>query len=794
MAKPNPVAGTTEGRFRLLVQSVTDYAIYLLDPEGFVSSWNAGAEKITGYTEAESLGQHVSRFFTAEDQAAGLPLKVLQLARRHGQYEIEGWRARKDRHRYWALTIIETVFDETGAHVGFAEVTRDITERHATQQALIESERRFRLLVQGVIGYSMFMLDPSGLVLNWNLGAERIKGYHADEIVGQHFSRFYTSEDRASGAPFRALETASREGRFEGEGWRMRKDGSRFWASVVIDALHDESGQLIGFAKITRDITERVAAQQALRDSERQFRLLVAGVTDYALFMLDPNGVVVSWNSGAEKIKGYRPHEIVGHHFSRFYTEQDRVAGLPARSLFAATTDGRFEAEGWRVRKDGSVFWASVVIDAIRDDDGKRIGFAKITRDITERREAQQALQRAHEQLAHAQKMEALGQLTGGIAHDFNNLLTVVSGQTQILKRHIAANPRAERAAAAIEIAAQRGEALTRRLLAFSRRQHLRPEPVDLHALADSLRTMLSSALTANIQLTTLFGETLWAVLADPSELELALVNLALNARDAMAQGGMITVSAKNVTMRPGQHGVDLAGDFVAVTVTDTGTGIPEDVLPKVFDPFFTTKSVDKGTGLGLAQVYGFVHQSAGSVSIDSQVGVGTRVTLYLPRTEAAPAQAGGADAVAKAGSARILVVEDNPDVAPVTAGMLDELGHAAVIVHSAEAALRKLEEDAAFDLVFTDVVMPGMDGFALAEALRAQYPNLPVLLTSGYTKTIETPRLDWPLLRKPFKLAELSRAVTLLTALAARSGDDPKLVDIHEARKTRASKNGRAS
>lgn len=282
------------------------------------------------------------------------------------------------------------------------------------QKAVLESEQRLRLLVEGVVDYAIYMLDPSGTVTNWNTGAERLTGYRADEIVGQHFSRFYPPEDRAAGLPQRVLEAAARDGRFEAEGWRIRKDGSRFWASAVLNAIHDETGALIGFAKVTRDATERRAAQDALRESERQFRLLVKNVIDYAVFMLDPSGVIVSWNTGAERIKGYKADEIIGQHFSCFYTKQDRAAGIPVRALEVAIAEGRFEAEGWRVRKDGTLFWANVVIDPIRDDDGSLIGFAKITRDITERRNAQLRLQEMQAQRDQAQKMEALGHLTGG--------------------------------------------------------------------------------------------------------------------------------------------------------------------------------------------------------------------------------------------------------------------------------------------------------------------------------------------------------------------------------------------
>jgi len=254
----------------------------------------------------------------------------------------------------------------------------------------VENERRFRVLVEGIVDYAIYMLSPSGVVVNWNAGAARIKGYQAHEIVGQHFSVFYPPEDRKAGLPQINLETARSVGKFEAEGWRVRKDGSRFLASVVIDAIY-ENGHLVGFAKITRDITERRTAEAKLNVSESNFRLLVSGVTDYALYMLSPNGLVTNWNAGGQRIKGYTPDEIIGQHFSKFYTERDRASGKPDRALATARDKGRYEEEGWRVRKDGSFFWASVVIDPIHDDFGDLIGFAKITRDITERKEAQKS-------------------------------------------------------------------------------------------------------------------------------------------------------------------------------------------------------------------------------------------------------------------------------------------------------------------------------------------------------------------------------------------------------------------
>ena len=311
--------------------------------------------------------------------------------------------------------------------------------------AWANEENRYKILIDAVTDYAIYMLDRNGIVSSWNAGAQRFKQYAASEIIGQHFSVFYPAEDRQSGAPAKALATAAREGRFESEGWRIRKDGSRFWAHVVIDPILSPSGETVGFAKVTRDRTERKAAEETLRQSQEQFRLLVNGVTDYALFMLDTRGNVSSWNPGAQRIKGYRPDEIIGQHFSRFYTPEDQAAGEPAKALATAVEQGKFEKEGWRVRKDGTRFWTHVVIDPIRDDAGTLVGFAKITRDITEKKAAEVDLEKTRNALLQSQKMDAIGQLTGGVAHDFNNLLMAILGSLAIVKKNIGDDPKVSR-------------------------------------------------------------------------------------------------------------------------------------------------------------------------------------------------------------------------------------------------------------------------------------------------------------------------------------------------------------
>src|SRR4051794_38346010 len=461
-----------------------------------------------------------------------------------------------------------------------------------------------KLLLQSIVDYAIYLLDPDGRVTSWNVGAERIKGFKAHEIVGQHFSQFYTDEDRAARLPEKVLEIARREGKYAGEGWRVRKDGSRFWASVVVDAIKDDNGKLIGFAKITRDMTEQREAQQALIEAERTFRILIQGVTDYAIYMLDPNGRVTNWNAGAERIKGYSPEEIIGEHFSLFYTPQDFDAGVPKRALNTARETGRYEAEGWRVRKDGTRFWASVVIDAIHDEDGKIIGFAKITRDMTEKREAQLRLEESREQLFRSQKMEALGQLTGGLAHDFNNLLTAILGACELAVRNADNPDKLKRMLEGVRNSAQRGAGLTKQLLAFARAQQLEIKQIDLREFFGDVSTLIRPSIRSNIELVTEFSDQLWPADADEGALELAILNLAFNARDAMKDGGTLKIQAHNEVLKGEPDG--LRGEHVTLQVSDTGTGMSPEVRERVFEPFFTTKSFGEGTGLGLSQVFGF--------------------------------------------------------------------------------------------------------------------------------------------------------------------------------------------
>ena len=552
----------------------------------------------------------------------------------------------------------------------------------------------------------------------------------------------------------------------------------------VYQPIRDARGVVSGVFVQGSDVTDRAKAEAARRESEAQLReiaannqseaqlrLLVRHVTDYAIYMLDPDGVVSSWNLGAERIKGYRPEEIVGQHFSKFYTEEDRAAGKPEQGLGVARREGRFETEAWRVRKDGSQFRAHVVIDAIPDEDGSVVGFAKITRDITERLEAQQALEQTREALFQSQKLEAIGQLTGGIAHDFNNLLMAVLGSLELAQKRLPDDPQINRLFGNAIQGARRGATLTQRMLAFARRQELKREPIDLTGLVLGLEDLLNQSLGPLFSLSIEMAPRHPAVESDPVQLESALVNVIINARDAMPHGGAITLTAACERVGPGVP--DLApGDYVRLTVIDQGEGMSEATLARAAEPFFTTKGVGKGTGLGLAMIHGLTKQSGGTLRLRSSVGVGTEVELWLPVAARDLAKT-GTNALAETGassrSLKILAVDDDELVLLNTVAMLEDLGHKVIQATSGEEALRALAGAGAVDLLITDYAMPRMTGVQLARRVACESPDLPILLATGYAEAPSDEGGGLARLEKPFGQKQLSDAIERVLMAAQR-------------------------
>ncbi|MDP9083044.1 MAG: PAS domain S-box protein [Pseudomonadota bacterium] len=641
--------------------------------------------------------------------------------------------------------------------------------------AAFQSEERYRLLIDSITDYAIYMLDTNGIVTSWNTGAHRLKGYEASEIIGQHFSRFYTDDDKKKGLPALALKAARENQSFEGEGWRVRKDGSRLWVNMVIDPIIGADGNLVGYAKITRDLTERKSAEDTLRKSEEQFRLLVQSVTDYAIYMLSPSGIITNWNAGAERIKGYKPSEIIGQHFSKFYGPEDAAAGIPQLGLDTAQREGRFEKEGWRYRKDGTKFWANVVIDAIRTPEGKLIGFAKITRDMTERKQAQENLERAREAMVQSQKMDALGQLTGGVAHDFNNLLMAVLGSLELIKKRLPEDPKLKLLLNNAFEGARRGVSLSQRMLSFARRQELSLTAVDVKSLVSGMSEMLVRSLGPMITIETDIPETLPPIKVDANQLETALLNLAVNSRDAMPGGGAIKISARLVSTPPNIGTKALNGECIVLTVRDTGEGMDPDTLSRSLEPFFTTKEVGKGTGLGLSMVHGITEQVGGRLHIESHKGRGTSVELWLPLAhgEILASVAAAEVKIAKPDrkSLVIVIVDDDQLVLTNTKAMLEDFGHTVVDAISGAAALDVIRQTPHVDLVITDQAMPQMTGTQLAAAIKVDWPNLPILLVSGYAELPSKTPFALHKLAKPFSLDDLEDAV--VRAIGGTVGPD---------------------
>jgi PAS domain S-box-containing protein len=517
--------------------------------------------------------------------------------------------------------------------------------------------------------------------------------------------------------------------------------------------------------QLNEELEQRVAERtNELRRSEVQFRELVSAVVDYAIYMLDIEGNIVSWNAGAERIKGYNRNEVIGKHFSMFYTPEDREQRVPYHALTVAATMGKYEAEAWRVRKDGKRFWASIVLDAIYNDAGAVVGFAKVTRDLTERRLIE-------EQLRQSQKMEAIGQLTGGVAHDFNNLLTVIVGNLETIWRHAPAEDgKLRRALDQVTRGAQRAVTLTQQLLAFSRRQPLNPKPTDINRLVAGMSDLVRRTIGENISVETVLAGGLWRVEIDAHQLESALLNLAVNARDAMPEGGKLTIETANAHLDDGyadRYPELTAGQYVVVCVTDTGTGMSAEVMTHAFEPFYTTKPIGQGTGLGLSQVYGFVKQSGGHVKLYSEVGQGTTVKIYLPRmSRHADEEQETPQTLPPTGDKHevVLVVEDDDDVRLFTTESLRELGFTVVQAHDAPSALKLLEIRPEVQLIFTDVGLPGMNGAQLVAAARALRPDIKVLFTTGYARNaiVHQGRLDpgIELITKPFTRLQLASRI----------------------------------
>ncbi len=576
-------------------------------------------------------------------------------------------------------------------------------------------------MIDGVI-----LIDHSGIVRLYNPACQKLFGYSPDEVLGRNVKMLMPAPYHAEHDGYIRHYQHTGEKRIIGIGREVigrRKDGAEFpFELAVAEANHNGEPMYIG---VIHDLTQRRLSEAAERRSENTFRLLVEAVEDHAIFLVDARGQVASWNDGARRLLGFEADEVMGRLLTLFYPLEADRRNEPDHALAIAAEEGRYAVEGWRMRKDGSRFWANASLTAVHDAQGAITGYAKIIHDVTERRRAEDM----REQLRQSQKMEAIGQLTGGIAHDFNNLLAVVIGSLELLGDRVADDHGRKLIDQALH-GATRGADLTQRLLAFGRQQTLRAKRLDVNAMILGLADMLHHTLGDPVAVRTSLAPGLPDVEVDPGQLENALINLALNARDAMPQGGTLTI--RTAFSEGGGDGAanPVAGSFVIVSVADNGTGMPDTVRERAFEPFFTTKEVGKGSGLGLSMVHGFITQSGGYVRIDSAPGRGTEVQLYLPGVRQAPNLA--VPASANNTGPLILLVDDNPDVRSTLLMLLESLGYRVRTAGSGAAALDILQSDDAVDLMLTDVMMPEMNGLDLADRALRLKPTLPVVFTSG--------------------------------------------------------------
>jgi PAS domain S-box-containing protein len=723
----NPGPATSawqDAPFRRLVDTVSDYAIFMLDPHGVIVSWNRGAQRIKGYAPEEIIGKHFSVFYPQSALDKRWPEHELETAKRLGRFEDEGWRVRKDGSLFWANVVITAMRDDAGRLLGFSKITQDLTERRQNEERLRQSEERFRLIIEGVQDYAIFMLDPSGHVASWNAGAQRIKGYKAEEVLGKHFSMFYPEDAKARDWPAQELRDALRLGRFEDEGWRVRKDGTLFWASVVITALHDAQGRHRGFSKITRDLTERRASEERLRRSEERFRVLLEGIEDYAIFMLDPEGRVTSWNTGAERITGYAASEIIGESFERFFTPEDLEAGKPGQELESARLNRRFHDQAWRERKDGTRYWSEIVVTALHDEKGDLRGFAKVTRDLSERKR----MESLEQQGRHLTEFLAM------LAHELRNPLAPIRNALAIMKMQGDASPQIAWSREVLERQTSHLTRLVDDLLDVSRitrgKMRLQGASMDfqvaIQRAIEAVRPLIDERKHAlHLQL----ADQPLAVNGDMTRLTQVVVNLLNNAAKYTPEGGDLTVETA------------IEGDDAVLRVKDTGVGMPDALIERVFDLFAqgerTLDRSEGGLGIGLTLARRIVTLHGGTIVARSDgIGKGSEFIVRLPRLKF-DVQASQAPTEALLPSSQkrsVLVVDDNADAAASMAHLLRMVGHEVEVEHDGPAALDHVTRSMP-DVLLLDIGLPGMSGYEVAKRVRArpEGQGLRIYALTGY-------------------------------------------------------------
>ena len=764
-ATPEPAESAADLPFRQLAQNL-QVPCWISDAEGQIVWVNDAWLAYTGMDVARISSEGLKPLH--DPSVYGDVVRKWMEVKTAGQpYEmVFPLRGRDGRLRPFHTRVVP-LRDGEGRLTRWFGTNTDISTQSETEARLRTRDEQWREVFERA-GDAIFVADADGRLTEVNPSACAMTQHTREELLA--LSVWSLIDPIEHGAL-----TAARDREDSLHDWRLRrKDGT--FLSVEIASRRLSDGRRVGVA---RDVSARRLAEQAERlaltaeaveqrtraaDAERRLQRFWDASRDLFAIVAASDGVPRFINERAwEATLGYPAAEILSTRLVDLVHPDDRRRTMEMRATHPGDI-AYFGFENRYRRRDGETVWLSW--NVVREE-----GLIYCSaRDITEEKHAQEALSRANARLAQAQKMEAIGQLTGGVAHDFNNLLMVMAGHAELLRARLADDARSERSLDAISEAARRGQALTRHLLAFSRRQRLKPNPISLVERIGQLQPLLASSLGAGIELEIICPDDLWTVEVDAGEWDAAVLNMAVNARDAMPRGGRLTIAAHNVTLGAGDAADTeaLAGDFVELTVADTGDGIPGDILPRVVDPFFTTKDINKGTGLGLSQVDGFVTQSGGRLAIESTLGAGTTVRILLPRVAAAPVKRDDPAAPMSPRRLRVLCVEDNPEVADVTAGLLEQLGHDVVLVNSAAAALERLEAGVAPDLLFSDIVMAGdMNGLGLARRVRQRWPTTPVLLATGYSREAEAIGDEFPVLAKPYELADLGRALQVAATSA---------------------------
>ena len=745
----------SEERFKLLVESVQDCGFFMLDPDGRVASWNKGAERITGYTAQDIIGRHFAVFYPEEDIERGRPACELEAARLQGRFQETGWRLRKDGSRYWAEVIVTPLLDSIGNLAGFGKVTRDLTERAAIDEALQQHS-----LVFSTIGDGVLVMDLEGRIIDMNPGAERLFGYTKREMLGQPVVRLH--HPSLEGRQEEIIQAAlRRDGRWAGELHFQRKDGSDGIADVVVVARRDELGVPNAWIGVNRDITARRRAEDRLAENRALLAALVKAAP-VAIVAVDAEEHVTLWNAAAERLFGWTAAELVGRKIPFTKTrDSEEYARVRDRVWSGQTVTG---LETRRERKDGTVVDVLLSCAPFQDSQAGLCGMVALYLDRGEYRQLE-------EQLRQSQKMDAVGQLAGGVAHDFNNLLTVIKAYSGILADQLDDDNPLKTDVGEIQRAAGRASSLTKQLLAFSRKQVLQPRVLDLNSVSRELEPMLQRLIGDDVRIVLQLDVTIGRVKADRSQIEQVLINLIVNARDAMPHGGTVSVETANVELSGEylrRHPMVAPGQYVMIAVSDTGVGMDHATQSRIFEPFFTTKPAGTGTGLGLSTVYGIIKQSSGYIWVYSEPGVGTTFKVYLPRLEAEEIDAATSEcpvAAPVAGSETVLLVEDEPSVRLIARRILERNGYTVLEAHDGRHAIRVADQyKQPIQLLLTDMMMPELTGRDVWAMLAKRRSDIRVLYMSGYTNDHMVRRglldSDAAFLQKPFTAPDLARAV----------------------------------